>query len=57
MAALMYNDWYISTNMQSLPSRHSYAHKITSNLVQGLDDGVGVLVGLGLATKITSDVL
>ena len=57
MAALMYNDWYISTIMQSLPSRHSYAHKITSNLVEGLDDSVSVLVGLGLAAEIAGDVL
>lgn len=27
------------------------------NLFQGLDDGIGILVGLGLAAEITGDVL
>jgi hypothetical protein len=33
------------------------AHKSRQNLLQRLDDGVGVLVGLGLAAEITGDVL
>jgi hypothetical protein len=52
-AVVQVTSTYSQYAIATIPSFH--ARLFISNLLQGLDDGIGVLEGLGLAAEITGD--